>query len=184
MGAVWMGYQAFPDEATDTKSRAELLDEGLDILDLLYQGKQVTYDGKHYHVDLTLLDPQYYPPPPVQQPRIPLWIVGIWPRMKSMRRVLRCDGLLPEKLAPDGQPVEVQPEDLRQMKAYIEANRTLTTPFDLVMTGTILDLDRVQMLEKLEPWIEAGATWWLESPYGLPDDEVMARLRQGPPHLD
>ena len=184
LGAVWMGYQAFPDEVTDTRLRAELLDEGLDILDLLYQGRQVKYDGKHHHVDLTALDPQYYAPPPIQQPRIPLWVVGVWPRMKSMRRVLRCDGLLPEKMTLDGQPGDVQPEDLCQMKAYIEANRSLTTPFDFVMTGTILDLSRIQMLEKLEPWSKAGATWWLESPYGLPDDEVVARLRHGPPSLE
>jgi hypothetical protein len=184
LGAVWMGYQAFPDEVTDLKTRAERLDEGLDVLELLYQAARVNYQGQHYHVDLTLLDPQYYPPRPVQQPRPPLWIVGAWPRLKSMGRVLRGDGLLPEKRTPDGQSVEVQPEDLRQMKAYVEANRTLATPFDFVITGTLLDLNRDQQLIKLEPWLEAGATWWLESPYGLPEDEVVARLRQGPPRLD
>ncbi|RPI21584.1 MAG: LLM class flavin-dependent oxidoreductase, partial [Chloroflexota bacterium] len=102
-GALWMGYQPFLDEVRDTQVRAELLDEGIDVLNLLYEGKPARYDGKHYHVDLSALDPQYYPPPPVQKPRIPIWVVGVWPRMKSMRRVLKCDGLLPNKINPDGQ---------------------------------------------------------------------------------
>src|SRR5574342_784468 len=30
-GAVWMGWQGFPDEVTDTRARAEMWDESLDI---------------------------------------------------------------------------------------------------------------------------------------------------------
>ena len=52
-GAVWMGWHAFPDEVSDTKARAEMLDETIDILTLLYQRKQFDYDGKHYHIKLT-----------------------------------------------------------------------------------------------------------------------------------
>jgi general stress protein CsbA len=93
-GAVWMGWQGFPDEVTDAKTRAEMLDESIDILTLLYQRKQFDYDGKHYQLKLTLVDEMHYPPKPVQQPRIPLWVPGIWPRKKSMQRVLKCDGVL------------------------------------------------------------------------------------------
>ncbi len=67
-GAVWMGWQAFPDTVTDPRLRAEMLDETIDILDLLYQRQPFDYDGKHYHLKLTQLDVQFYPPPPVQQP--------------------------------------------------------------------------------------------------------------------
>ena len=76
-GAVWMGWQGFPDEVTDTRARAELLDESIDILTLLFRRKQFDYDGKYYHIKLTLVDEMYYPPAPVQQPRIPLWCVGV-----------------------------------------------------------------------------------------------------------
>ncbi len=78
-GAVWMGWQSFPDEVTDTRTRTEMLDESIDILTLLYQRKQFDYDGRHYHLKLSLLDEQHYPPKPLQQPRIPLWVVGIGP---------------------------------------------------------------------------------------------------------
>ena len=185
LGLGWLlyGYQAFKDEVTDTKTRAELLDEGIDLLTLLYAGKPFNYQGKHYHVDLTALPEQYYPPPPAQKPRIPLWVVGAWPREKSMRRVLKCDGLIPEKHSLDGQPGELAPADVREMKAYIDANRDLKTPFDVVVGGKTAGLDAAQMEEKLNPWVEAGATWWMETLYDLPGEERLARLRQGPPRL-
>ena len=52
-GAAWMGRQVFPDEVTDAKSRAEMLDETIDILSLFDQRKQFDYDGKYYHLKLT-----------------------------------------------------------------------------------------------------------------------------------
>jgi hypothetical protein len=183
-GAVWMGWQGFPDEVTDTRARAEMLDEGIDILTLLYRGKQFAYDGKHYHVRLTLVDEMHYPPPPLQKPRIPLWVVGAWPRMKSMKRVLKCDGLLPLKMNKEGKFEEVLPADIREMKIYVDANRTLPTPFDIVVEGKTGGLDRAQMRDKLYPWIEAGATWWIEDPGGESEDRILARIRQGPPQLE
>src|SRR4030067_2035013 len=111
-----MGWHAFPDEVTDTKARAATLDETINILSLLYQCKQFDYDGKHHHLKLPLLDTMHYPPKPVQQPRIPLWVPGVWPRMQSMRRLLKCDGLLPQKMNAKGEWETVTPADLRQMK--------------------------------------------------------------------
>lgn len=180
-GAVWMGWHAFPDEVTDTRARTEMLDESIDILDLLYQRQPFDYAGKHYHLKLTQLDVQYYPPRPVQQPRIPLWVVGIWPRMKSMRRVLKCDGLLPQKMNAAGQFEDVTPEDLRAMKAYVDANRTLTTPFDIVMEGKTGDLAPAQAQEKLATWAKAGATWWIEGLWEYTEEQALQRIRQGPP---
>ena len=183
-GAVWMGWQGFPDEVTGTKARAEMLDESIDILTLLYQRKQFDYAGKHYHLKLTLVDEMHYPPKPVQQPRIPLWVPGVWPRMKSMRRVLKCDGLLPQKMNKEGKFEDVTPADIREMKAYIDANRTLTTPFDITMEGQTAGLDRAQVQDKLYPWIEAGITWWIEGLWMESTDQIKERIRQGPPKLD
>jgi alkanesulfonate monooxygenase SsuD/methylene tetrahydromethanopterin reductase-like flavin-dependent oxidoreductase (luciferase family) len=181
MGAVWMGWQAFPEYATDIRTRAEQLDEGIEIISMLYRGKPFDYAGKHYQLRLTAVEQQHYPPPPVQRPRIPIWVVGVWPRMRSMRRVLNCDGLIPAVMNADRQFTDICPEDVGAMKAYIDANRTLTTPFDIVVEGQVSGLERAQMIEKLRMWHAAGATWWLESLWGIDRDQVVARVRNGPP---
>lgn len=183
-GAVWMGWQGFPDEVTDTKARAEMLDETIDILTLLYQRKPFDFAGKHYHLKLTLLDEQYYPPEPVQQPRIPLWVPGIWPRRKSMARVLKCDGILVEKMDPTGKGEAVTPADVRAIKEYVDANRTLTTPFDIVVSGQTAGMDRTQAQETLLAWQDAGATWWIEEMYGEAHERVGERIRSGPAQLN
>jgi len=183
-GAVWMGWQSFPDEVTDPRARAEMLDESIDILTLLYQRKQFDYDGRHYHLKLSLLDEMHYPPKPVQQPRVPLWVVGIWPRKKSMRRILKCDGIIVEKMNPAGKGEEVTPTDICEIKSYVVANRTLTTPFDIIVVGKTAGLGRAQVLEKLLSRKEAGLTWWIEDMIGEPEEQVIERIRQGPPRLD
>lgn len=180
-GAVWMGWQAFPDEVSGTKARAEMLDETIDILTLLYQRRQFDYDGKHYHLKLTQLDIQHYPPRPVQQPRVPLWCVGIWPRKHSMQRVLKCDGIIVEKREPDNRQVDLTAGDIREICAYIETNRTLARPFDIVLNGRVAELDRSQLQEKLLPLIEAGATWWIEGLWEDSQEAALARIRRGPP---
>ena len=77
------------------KVRAELMDESLAMLQYLWRDQPFDFDGKHYRARKleTLVPPA--PPPPVQQPRIPTWVVGAWPRTKSMRRAALQDGWLP-----------------------------------------------------------------------------------------
>jgi alkanesulfonate monooxygenase SsuD/methylene tetrahydromethanopterin reductase-like flavin-dependent oxidoreductase (luciferase family) len=182
LGAVDTGFESFG-EVTDRKTRAELLDEGLDILTGLWRGQPFHYAGKHYTISETAFFP---PPPPVQQPRIPIWVVGAWPRPKSMRRVVRYDGLLPTVLEAGGQHRPVTPADIQEMKAFIETHRTESTPFDIVMEGTTPSDDPGQAMAAIRPWAEVGVTWWIESrwqssatPEGL--QAVQERIRQGPP---
>jgi hypothetical protein len=52
----------------------------------------------------------------------------------------------------------------------------LTAPFDIIVEGRTHGLDRAQMIEQLGAWSEAGATWWLESLWGIDRDEVVKRL--------
>ena len=185
LGATDTGFDAFG-EVTDRRTRAELLDEGLDILTGLWRGQPFNYDGKHYHVKETTFSP---PPPPVQQPRIPIWVVGAWPRQKSMRRALRYDGLLPSVVGDDGQSRELTPDDLRAMRDYVAANRTETTPFDIVMEGETPGDDPARAAAIVRPWADAGATWWIEALWNEPRDAaglsaVRRRAAQGPPRLD
>jgi alkanesulfonate monooxygenase SsuD/methylene tetrahydromethanopterin reductase-like flavin-dependent oxidoreductase (luciferase family) len=178
LGALDTGFEEFGEE-TDRKKRAELLDEGLEIMEGLWRGQPFSFSGKHYQIRPTKF---YQPPPPVQQPRIPIWVVGAWPRPKSMQRVLHWDGLLPAKMSPDGKFAELTAEDVREMKAWIDARRTQTTPFEIVVEGKTPGDDRVMALEKVHPWIEAGATWWIEAMWDDNDlDHVRKRIEQGAP---
>lgn len=180
-GAVWMGWHAFPGLVTDTKARAEILDETIDILTLLYRRRPFDYEGKHFRLQLTALDEMYYPPQPVQQPRIPLWVPAQFPRPKSLQRLLKCDGVFPEKLDAQGQPETITPDDVRQIKAFVDQNRSLATPFDIVITGKTGDMDVTQQQDEVKRWAEAGATWWVEDVIGDTAETVVARIRQGPP---
>jgi alkanesulfonate monooxygenase SsuD/methylene tetrahydromethanopterin reductase-like flavin-dependent oxidoreductase (luciferase family) len=185
LGAIDTGFAEFGEE-TDRKTRAELLDEGLDIITSLWRGQPFNYDGKHYHIKET----KFYPlPPPVQQPRIPVWVVGAWPKQKSMRRALRYDGLLPNVMNDDGQHREMTPDDVRAMHDYVIANRSTATPFDIVAEGRTPGDDPDRAAKIVRGWAEAGATWWIEALWGDPNqpvdlDAVLQRIRQGPPRFE
>src|SRR5919202_1834836 len=176
LGATDTGFEEFGEE-TDRKIRAELLDEGLDILTGLWRGQPFNYSGKHYHVRESNFMP---PPPPVQSPRIPIWVVGLWPRPKSMRRVLRYDGLLPAMQNADGTFAEPTPDDIREMRAFVDERRAETTPFDIVVEGETPGDDPTRAGEIVRPLSEAGATWWLETKWLPPNEpaDVRARLRR------
>lgn len=186
LGALDTGFVQFGEE-TDRKVRAELLDEGLDILTGLWKGQPFHYDGKHYHIqELDNLPPQ----PPLQQPRIPIWVVGLWPYPKSMRRVARYDGLLPSIRNPDGSHAEITPEAVRQMKAYLDEHRQVSSSMDIVIEeGNTLPENRQAAAEKSIALEEAGATWWLESMWELLETmykpetlkHILQRVEQGPP---
>jgi hypothetical protein len=124
------------------------------------------------------------PPPPVQQPRIPIWVVGAWPRQKSMQRALRYDGLLPNVMETDGKVrmSPATPDEVREMSAYVKAQREETTPFDIVLEGETPGDDPAAAAAIVRPYAEAGATWWIEARWTAPDlEQVLERIRQGPP---
>jgi alkanesulfonate monooxygenase SsuD/methylene tetrahydromethanopterin reductase-like flavin-dependent oxidoreductase (luciferase family) len=183
LGAVDTGFAEFG-EVIDRKTRAELLDEGLDILTGLWRGQPFEYQGKHYRVRPTAF---YPPPPPVQQPRIPIWVVGAWPRPKSMARALRYDGLLPARMDDQGRFATLTPGDVRDIRAHAAAQRG-EAPYDIVVEGVTPGDDRAAAAAAVRPWAEAGATWWIEALWGAPGEtpdleRVHRRIQQGPPDL-
>jgi alkanesulfonate monooxygenase SsuD/methylene tetrahydromethanopterin reductase-like flavin-dependent oxidoreductase (luciferase family) len=164
-------------EASDRRTRAELLDEALEILIGLWSGKPFGYGGRHYR-----FEPMAFRPPPVQQPRIPIWIVGAWPSERSMSRVLRHDGLMPHWLAgPDGRDGAGSPERLAEVRDWIAARRSLAG-FDIVVEGTTSADDAGEAAGEVRSWAQAGATWWIESDWSNWDPTVMRRrILAGPP---
>lgn len=182
LGAVDTGFEQVGEEV-DKRTRAELLDEGLAIITGLWHGQPFQFDGQHYQIKPIEF---MLPPPPVQQPRIPIWVVGAWPYEKSMQRVLRYDGLLPNVMDENRHHRPATPQDLREMVAYVAEHRESSTPFDFVIEGTTPGDDPAGTAEIVQPWQEAGATWWIEALWSAPRDEtgraqVRRRVQQGPP---
>ena len=173
--------------------RAELLDEGLELMQELWQAEPFEFEGVHYRATRT---DTMLPPAIVQQPRIPTWVVGVWPSMKSMRRVARYDGWIPNYAPPGADaidPLEQQrtytPEIAAEAIAWIRAERErlglADRPFDVVQEGTTGGVDRVADAAVVRRWADAGVTWWLESDWNVPAERVAEysreRLRAGPP---
>jgi len=128
-------------------------------------------------------------PPPVQQPRIPIWVVGAWPRPKSLRRALQWDGILPTKILKDGSFADMTPADIQELKTLIEQHRPGGTPFEIVMEGETPGSDPVAATDQLQPLAQAGVTWWIESVWATPETQggvegMLKRIQQGPPRLD
>ena len=184
LGAVTEGGFSKVGEETDRKIRAEMLDEGLAILTGLWSGQPFSYIGQHYHVQEMI-----FLPPPMQSPRIPIWVIGAWPRMKSMHRTLHWDGVLPTKMHENGSFAEMTPADIQTMKTFIEKHRSLTTPFDIVMEGETPGDDPVAATIILQPLAQAGVTWWLEAVWASPETKggvegMFKRIQQGPSHIN
>jgi len=85
----------------------------------------------------------------------------------------------------EGRFEELTPADFQVMKAYINENRTETTPFDVIMEGKTPRNDRPKAIETVRKWAEVGVTWWLEAMWDDPDVEHnLTRIHQGPPRLE
>jgi hypothetical protein len=99
-----------------------------------------------------------------------------------MGRVLRYDGLLPYWLAQTtGLARPQEPDQLAEMRDWIGARRSLEG-FDIIMEGATSADDAASAAAAVKPWVDAGATWWIESDWSNWDPAVMRRrIEAGPP---
>src|SRR6187401_3328314 len=110
---------------------------------------------------------------PVQE-RIPIWCVGGWPRERSMRRILRCDGLLPQMM--EGEMfAKPSPDQVREMRRWL-TDRGARDDIDIILDGETA-ADSSEDRDKLAAWEEAGVTWWNETRWEMPH-YVPERLEQ------
>lgn len=177
LGAVDTGLPA-TGEVTDLGTRAEMLDEGIDLIHELWAGG-TAFHGRHYHYGCPRGDLAEVGRP--VQPRIPIWVVGAWPRPKSMRRVLRCDGVIPQYATDTGNP-----DDARTVRAWLTEHGA-RPDFDLIAEGETPHVDPASAAALVLPWAQAGCTWWLETRWQMPHHspermtQVRQRLAAGPP---
>ncbi len=162
-------YSCFGERGADRQHGA-MLDEGLDVLVGLWSGEPFRYHGEYYHIEQAR-----FLPPPVQSPRIPIWVADTWPHKRPLQRAANWDGIVP--MAEDHR---LSPEEIRSIVSYVQDRRTRTEPFDVAFGSP--DLDRKQASELLPAYAQAGVTWWLEcSSWNRSETSVREHIRQGPP---
>jgi alkanesulfonate monooxygenase SsuD/methylene tetrahydromethanopterin reductase-like flavin-dependent oxidoreductase (luciferase family) len=181
LGGIDDGGFAKVGEPLERRIRAERLDESLAILSGLWCGQPFAFSGKHYHFSAMTFQPT-----PVQQPRIPVWVVGAVGRAKSIERALNWDGILPARIAPPGEQAELTPEDIFALAQTVRAARPASADFDIVIEGETPGDAPAVAAAKVRPFAQAGATWWLEMIWSGPWKEgglagLEQRIRQGPP---
>jgi hypothetical protein len=174
LGAIGTGFAEFGEE-TDLKLRAQRVDEGLDIVTGLWQGQPFNYSGNHYHMQ-DVADAE--PPRPVQQPRIPIGVVGTWPHTNSMTRALKYDGLIPQGMHGDS---DAGYREFSVMMGVV-SRRADETPFDVVIDYKVSQQQPRAEPNTLRRWSEAGATWWIEGLWEATEQtQVQQHILQGPP---
>ncbi len=148
-------FGMFGDE-TDPVVRAEMLDEGMAVLDALWSGERVDFHGRHYTVDGARFRPR-----PAQRARIPMWVGGTLPLRKPMSRAARWDGAVPITWA-DGRLSRPSVAQIAGVRDQVLARRGHLDGFDLAVWAEVAD-DPAAVAAELPAYAEAGATWWIET---------------------
>jgi hypothetical protein len=194
LGALHGGWLRF-EEDEGRRTRAEKLDESLAVFAGLLSDEGFTFEGRHYPVRPKGEDAPPGPPPPVQRPHPPVWVVGAYRpgarRQPSLERAARWQGLLPTVIDPDAE--EGKPHyDLTSFADVVGATRTLREEAGLAWDGydVVVEADSSGEFIQLEgtpaDWAQAGATWWVESWWSIePGEQGLAEVRRrveaGPP---
>lgn len=143
-------------EPQDPRVRADMLDEGLSIVEGVWSGQAFAHNGRHYQIEQTA-----FAPPPLQEPRIPIWVAASLPHRRPLRRAAHYDGVFP--IRADMGPIGV--EEFVEMKAYVDSHRTDRRSFDYVIGDGPRSCSELEVLE------ETGLTWYV----GGPDPEMDAQ---------
>jgi len=154
-------YEAFGERAGD-RERAQHLDESLAVLTALWSGAPVDFDGEVLHVHTAGFTPM-----PLQQPRVPIWVAGAWPRAhNTVRRAARFDGFypMPSDLTTR---FHLLPDEIRAVRAAVGRD----DDFELIATAPA-DGDPAA-------YADAGATWWIQ--VGADEQDAFRRAKAGPP---
>jgi probable F420-dependent oxidoreductase len=167
-------------EDPDPLVRRGRLDEGLELLRLLWSGRRVSFSGEHFKVEGVT-----FRPTPVQE-RVPIWVAGNWPSKRPFRRAAQMDGVMPER----GGGELLEPSELREALAFVAEERErqgieADRPFDVLAAGYTDQAGSATARETVAAYEEAGATWWIERFHAGrgPLEWTRERVREGPPKV-
>ena len=190
LGAQHENWTAF--EAEESRAvRAARLDEGLEVVRGLFGGQPYAFEGRYWSarpVDVLA------PPPPVQRPHPPVWCVGALvpgrDRQPSLERAARWQGILPAVVGgtledPGSRLTHTALREVVGRIGALRAGAGLTMDgYDVVVEGDSHG-SFGDVRPPVDAWAEAGATWWVESWWDLPDSsdgraETRRRIELGP----
>lgn len=157
-------------EERDERRRAELLDEGLEILAGLWSGEPFGFRGKHF-----TLEEVSFTPTPVQRPRVPIWVGGGYPNPRPTARALRWDGSLLYKETHGGPSAEMTPEDVAELRG-----RAGGRPFTIAVGGGRRWDDAAALAAHVRAVEAAGADWWVEWVPPAEREAMREAVRRGP----
>ena len=161
------------------RERADLLDEGLDVITRLWSGDPVSYAGTRHRLDDARMRP-----PPVTRPRIPIWVGGAMTKPRPRRRALRWDGACLYRIAPAEGWEDVTPDDVHRLRADARERPDGGDGFVIVVGGRERSTEAAKLADDrayVSALAEAGADWFQEYvPPRLPYDEARRRIEAGP----
>jgi alkanesulfonate monooxygenase SsuD/methylene tetrahydromethanopterin reductase-like flavin-dependent oxidoreductase (luciferase family) len=179
-GGAQAEFAAFG-ESPDPRVRAELLDEGLAILDGLWSGEPFTFEGAHHRVSGA-----HFTPRSVQEPHVPIWVAGRWPNRRPFRRAARWDGVFPVFEGVRSGEMAT-PEQLADAVSYTRAHRPEAgDAFDVALECVSVGEDRASDAALAATYADAGLTWWIEALgwFRGPLETMRDRVRRGPPRSE
>ena len=134
----------------DPRTRAEKLDQSLEIITRLWRGEPVQVASRHFSIRTQ--GPKLLP----RDVKIPVWVAGKWPARQPMRRAARWDGMFPLRSGGGA----LTPEECTALLAIVSHHRTAPRPFDLVLgvrSGTLETKP-----DTVRAYGAAGVTWWFD----------------------
>jgi alkanesulfonate monooxygenase SsuD/methylene tetrahydromethanopterin reductase-like flavin-dependent oxidoreductase (luciferase family) len=181
-GSGYFDFEALG-EASDAKTLAAMLDEGLEVLTGLWSGEPYRHERIFYHIK----EAQFLPRP-VQSPRIPIWVATMWPAKAPLRRAARWDGIVP--IGRDLPLMEMlTPVQMHEIIRSVASLPGYTIPYEVVHSGITGGTDPAHDREVVAAYKQVGVTWWVEkiqperwgSWTDWPLEAMRTRVRQGPP---
>lgn len=161
-------------EERDARTRGAMLDEALEVIAGLWTGEPFSFLGEHFRVEEVA-----FLPPPVQRPRIPIWIGGGYPNPRPTRRAARWDGACLYKETRGGPWEDMTPDDVRALRWAAG-----TRPYTIAVGGSGRAADWEAERAHIRAVAEASADWWIEWVPPSDSDTMRSSVERGPLRID
>lgn len=151
-------------DSDSLRARAEMLDEGLELLQKLWRGQDYEHDGTHYQAR----GRTFYP----GGTNVSIWVAASWPSRKPFKRAARFDGVM---VMSKDYANPVSPDDVPKIRQIIDEYRTTGRPFNFGVALNSTD-NATSDLERAAAYESAGVDWWQEGVF--PPVENIDLLRE------